>query len=75
MLNLARASIDARAFCLCRDANPTMSGKHVFFRFFAEFGNVPEEGELVVRGRWARSTLRIVDFPRISQGFRATVQR
>ena len=50
-----------------------MSEKHVFYRIFAELGNVFQAGEFVVRGRWARSTLRFVDFPKDFEGLRVTV--
>ncbi len=70
---MASATSDARAFCLCCDANPTMSGKHVFYRIFAELGNVFQAGEFAVRGRWARSTLTIVDFPLVLQGLQETI--
>ena len=50
-----------------------MSGKHVFYRIFAELGNVFQAGEFAVRGRWTRYILRIVDFPIGFRGLRATV--
>ncbi len=34
-----------------------------------------QAGELAVRGRWTRSTSRIVDFPKEFKGFWETVQR
>ena len=45
------------------------------YRIFAEPGSVFQAGEFAVRGRWARSTLTIVEFSKDFQGFRATVQR
>ncbi len=39
----------------------------------AELGSVFQAGEFAVCGRWARSTLRIVEFPIGFQGFRVTV--